>query len=219
MLLAGRLHFDKLWFVWKCYLSPSHLFSSERSSGFRDGPETQKETKHKLAGRTTDTEERVTQREQVMWRLKRLLGDACNEGSMAGGSQPPSDSICTEDFVRRFGDEMIELTSPSSNVQQLDQEESTGRTVRSDWGNCQSEQREPSALKVRSLSSEDTETDHYRQRKELEKRLDDSDGVNTSWRENSGAGERSNSPQRRGDDGSSEYSLHKLYFSGPGGYI
>lgn len=41
-----------------------------------------------------------------MWRLERLLGDACGKDKMS--AQPLSDSICTEDFVRRFSEEMVD---------------------------------------------------------------------------------------------------------------
>ncbi|KAK9522779.1 hypothetical protein VZT92_019225 [Zoarces viviparus] len=72
--------------------------TSERSTGFRDGPVAHEETKQKLDRRIKDKEESVSHREQVIWRLKRLLGDTCNEGRMAEETHPPSDSICTEDF-------------------------------------------------------------------------------------------------------------------------
>ncbi|XP_068559319.1 paramyosin isoform X2 [Cebidichthys violaceus] len=186
--------------------------TSERSTGFRDGPVTREEIKQKLDSRTKDKEESVSHREQVIWRLKRLLGDTCNEGRMAEETHPPSDSICTEDFVRRFRDEMVELALPASNMQQLDKEGLTERTAISDCDNCQSEQKGHGVLNVRTLrtagtamtgkSSTDTETAHYCQRKELEKCLGDSYGVNTSWSEKTGAEERYNTPQRLGDDGS-----------------
>ncbi|XP_028433050.1 trichohyalin isoform X1 [Perca flavescens] len=184
--------------------------TSESSTGCRDGPITHEETKLKLDRRTRDKEEIETQREQVMWRLQRLLGDTCNEGSMTGVTQPPSDSICTEDFVRCFRDEMVELALPVSNVQQLDKEEEAERTEILDCDTCQSEQKGHCILNVdrrgtamTGESNKDTETAHYCQRKELEKCLYDSYGVNTSCSEQAGAGETYNTPQRLGDDGSS----------------
>ncbi|XP_031712281.1 GRIP and coiled-coil domain-containing protein 2 isoform X8 [Anarrhichthys ocellatus] len=186
--------------------------TSERSTGFRDGPVAHEETKQKIDRRIKDKEESVSHREQVIWRLKRLLGDTCNEGRMAEETHPPSDSICTEDFVRCFRDEMVELALPASNMPQLDKEGLTERTAISDCDNRQSEQKGHSVLNVRTLrtagtattgkSSKDTETAHYCQRKKLEKCLDDTYGVNKSWSEKTGAEERYNTPQRLGDDGS-----------------
>ncbi|XP_078105767.1 uncharacterized protein LOC144517557 [Sander vitreus] len=108
----------------------------ESSTGCQDGPITHEETKQKLE-RTRDKEEIETQREQVMWRLQRLLGDSCNEGRMTGVTHPPSDSICTEDFVRCFRDEMVELALPVSNVHQLDKEEEAERTEILNCDTCQ----------------------------------------------------------------------------------
>lgn len=68
-----------------------------------------------LLDRSDDEEE--SQREQVIWRLERLLGDAWKEGAVAE-TRPPSESICTEDFVRRFREEMVEL-SPTDGMEQL----------------------------------------------------------------------------------------------------
>ncbi|XP_068461118.1 trichohyalin [Clinocottus analis] len=188
--------------------SPEMDQTSERNTSFRDGPVTHKEMKQRLEGRIRDQEEVVSQREQVIWRLKRLLGDTFNEGRMAGESHPPSDSICTEDFVGRFRDEMVELPLPASNMQQLDREQVTQRTVISPCDDCQSEQRAHSILTTATTrrSSEDTETAHYFQRKELNC-FDDSDGVKTSWSEQTGAEGRDNSPKRQGDDGSRWRSL------------
>lgn len=52
-----------------------------------------------------------------MWRLGRLLGDACKDGGMLADTCPPSDSVCTEDFVRRFREEMVEVALPDSSTQ------------------------------------------------------------------------------------------------------
>lgn len=164
-----------------------------------------------------------SQREQVIWRLERLLGDTCNEGRMAGETHPPSDSICTEDFVRHFRDEMVGPALPESNIQQLDKEEEEAETTEiPECDTCQREQKGQSLNVDRRVtattgkSSEDTETAHYSnkpcQRKELERCLSDSHGVNSSHvGEKAGAGERHNTPQRLGDDSSSsEYSLYRL---------
>ncbi|XP_059192770.1 trichohyalin [Centropristis striata] len=148
-----------------------------------------------------DKEEIESQREQVMWRLERLLGDACNEGRTPGESHPSSDSVCTEDFVRRFRDEMVELALPASNMQQLSKDEEAGRMDISDCDTCQSEQKGHIILNVDRRgtaltweSNKDTETAHCCQKKELEKYLYDSCGENTSCSEKAGAGEKHNTP-------------------------
>lgn len=149
-----------------------------------------------------------SQREQVIWRLERLLGDTSNDGRMAGETHPPSDSICTEDFVRRFKDEMVELTLPDSNMEQLDKEEEAERTKISD---C--EQKGQSVFEVNSKGAG---TAHYFQSnepcqgEELENSLSGSNGVNTSCSKKAGAGEGCSTPQMPGGDGSGEYSLYKL---------
>lgn len=51
-----------------------------------------------------------------------------------GEAHPPSDSICTEDFARRFRDEMVELTLPESDTERLDKEEEAEIT---DCDTCQ----------------------------------------------------------------------------------
>lgn len=208
------------------YPTAAHLSSTlspERSTGCWEDPVTHEETEHKLDRKTIHKEEIESQREQVIWRLKRLLGDTCNEGQMAGETHPPSDSICTEDFVRRFRDEMVEMALPEINMQQLDKEEEAEKTGISDSVTCQSEQKGQIVLNVdgrgtatMAKSSKDTETAHCSQsdklcqRKELDERLSDSHGVDTSHdSQKAGAGERYNKPQRLADDGCGEYSLYK----------
>ncbi|XP_037339351.2 golgin subfamily A member 6-like protein 7 isoform X2 [Pungitius pungitius] len=151
--------------------------TSDNSTPFQEDPVTHGENKLKLDRRIRDKEENVTEGEQVMWRLRRLLGDTCNEGSMTGESNPPSDSICTEDFVGRFRDEMVESELAASNTKQLDKEEWTERQV--GFGDWISEQKGRSILNVRTSSS-------Y--------------GVNTSRSETTAAEERCK-PQRPRCDG------------------
>ncbi|KAL6114176.1 uncharacterized protein ACO6RY_05009 [Pungitius sinensis] len=153
--------------------------TSESSTPFQEDPVTHEENKLKLDRRIRVKEENVTEGEQVMWRLRRLLGDACNEGSMARESKPPSDSICTEDFVGRFRDEMVESELAASNTKQLDKEEWTERQV--GFGDWISEQKGHSILNVRTSSS---------------------CGVNTSWSETTAAGRCK--PQRPRCDGTRE---------------
>ncbi|XP_029295745.1 trichohyalin isoform X2 [Cottoperca gobio] len=174
--------------------TPTIEQTSERSTGCQEGPVTHEETKEKLDRRTRDKKEIESQREQVIWRLERLLGDTCNEGRMAGEIHRPSDSICTEDFVRRF----VELALPTSNLQQLDKEEVAERTEISDCDTCQSEQMGHSILNV---NRRHTET-QYCQRQELEKCVYDRYVVNTSRSEKAGAVERCSTPQMLGDDSS-----------------
>ncbi|XP_051279594.1 trichohyalin [Dicentrarchus labrax] len=191
--------------------TPTMEETSRRNTSCWEGPVTHEETKPKLDRRTRDREEMESQREQVIWRLEKLLGDSCNEGRMAGETHPPSDSICTEDFVRCFRDEMVEL--PESNMQQLDREEEAERTEISDCDTCQSEQKGESVFNVDGRGttmtgkcSKDTETVYYSQSnepcqsKELKKCLSDINGVNTSHvSEEEGAGEKYNTLQRLGD--------------------
>ncbi|XP_068166920.1 golgin subfamily A member 6-like protein 22 [Antennarius striatus] len=73
---------------------------------------TPEERKQELHKRTRDNEQMESEREQIIWRLERLLGDTYKEGGMAGEIHSPSDSICTEDFVKRFRDEMVEIALP-----------------------------------------------------------------------------------------------------------
>lgn len=157
-----------------------------------------------------------SQREQVLWRLERLLGDTCNEGRMEAGILPPSDSICTEDFVLRFRDEMVEWTFPENYIEKLDDgEEVTKRTEISD---CQ---REHFILNVdrRGLTGESSaNTESAHDCRSEEKCVSNSHGVNASSRRKAGAGERCSSPQRLGDDGSREYSLCKPFMV-PRGFI
>lgn len=96
------------------------------------------ETNNRLHRGTRDKEELESQREQVIWRLERLLGDTCKENGIVGETQSPSVSICTEDFVRRFRDEMVELAFPERNMQQLDTDEE--RTEITDSDTQQNEQ-------------------------------------------------------------------------------
>ncbi|KAF3850811.1 hypothetical protein F7725_012583, partial [Dissostichus mawsoni] len=176
--------------------TPTKEPTSERGSGCQEGP-----TIQKVDRRTRDKEEMESQREQVLWRLERLLGDTCIEGRMEAEILPPSDSICTEDFVSRFRDEMVEWTFPESYIEKLDGEEVTKRTEISD---CQREHfilnvdRRGTALTGKS--SENTESAHDCQSEE--KCVYNSHGVNTSRRKKAGAGERYNAPQRLGDDSS-----------------
>lgn len=62
--------------------------------------------KQQVCKRSKDRLVLESHQEQVMWRLERLLGDACGKDKMS--AQPLSDSICTEDFVRRFSEEMVD---------------------------------------------------------------------------------------------------------------
>lgn len=160
----------------------------EKSTGCREAPVTHEVTKDKLDRRTRDKEEMESQREQVIWRLERLLGETCSEGVMAAETLPPSDSICTEDFVRCFRDEMVELPLPESNLLQLDRAAVTQRTEGSDCDTYRCDQKGQSVL---SVDGKGTATTFRREQLASEK----------------AGGERYNTQQRRSDDGNSEYFL------------
>lgn len=84
-----------------------------------EGPEKTSDTA------TRHQEERESQREQIVWRLKRLLGDACDDAQITVETQPPSESICTEDFLGRFRDEMVDVTLLEDKLQQQNNTEET----------------------------------------------------------------------------------------------
>ncbi|XP_047447589.1 trichohyalin [Mugil cephalus] len=115
-----------------CCFDLVHTPTREQTSGSWEDPVTHEETNERLDRWTRDREETESRREQVIWRLERLLGDSCNDGRMAEETHPPSDSICTEDFGRRFREEMVEMALPDSAMQQLDKEEEAERTDISD---------------------------------------------------------------------------------------
>lgn len=175
------------------------------------------ETKKRLDRETTNTEEIESRREQVIWRLERLLGDTCKENAMTGEMQPPSDSICTEDFVRCFREEMVELAHP----EQLHTQEEAETTEISDSDTCQGEQRRLSVLNFKriesavtgksskaTMSAQYSEPNQPHQTRELDKCLSVSYEVNISHiNEKAGAGETYKPPQRINDNSSSKYNL------------
>nr|XP_054587701.1 uncharacterized protein si:ch211-102c2.8 isoform X2 [Nothobranchius furzeri] len=67
------------------------------------------EIKKKLKGSSSVEEEVESEGDLVTWRLQRLLGDVCQEGT-AGETHSASDSICTEDFFWCFREEMVDLS-------------------------------------------------------------------------------------------------------------
>ncbi|XP_042277382.1 trichohyalin isoform X3 [Thunnus maccoyii] len=195
--------------------------TSERSTGSQEASVTHERSKQKLDRGTRDKVEIESHREQVIWRLERLLGDTCKEeGRMAGETHPPSESICTEDFVRCFREEMVELPLPEGSMQQPDKEEEAQWTEISDSDTLQSEQKAQIVLNVNrkgtattGKSSKDTETAHYcqlykpGQRKEQERCLSDSSGSKMSHvSEEEGAGGRYKALQNLDGDNSISYS-------------
>ncbi|XP_025767738.1 trichohyalin isoform X6 [Oreochromis niloticus] len=108
----------------------------ENTEGCSKDPVTDDETEKRLDRR--HKEEIESCREQVIWRLERLLGGTCKEGVLAEETGPPSDSICTEDFATRFREEMVELTFIDGSMQMLDKAEVTGNTNISDSDTYQS---------------------------------------------------------------------------------
>ncbi len=119
---------------------------------------------------------------------------------------------------------MVELALPESSMQQQNKEEEAESAEISDCDACPSEPKGPNAQNVdrrgtttTGKSSKDTaaarysQSDKPRQRATLEKNLSDNYGVKTTHvSETAGAGERYNTLQRLGDDGSSEFSLYTL---------
>ncbi|KAK2837251.1 hypothetical protein Q5P01_014463 [Channa striata] len=166
---------------------------------------------------TRDNEEIEAQREQVIWRLERLLGDACMGSRVAAEMQPPSDSVCTEDFVRRFQEEMVELAFPETRLKQLEIEDEAQRTEISHSDTFQSDQTEQSVFIANRKgpvmtwkSSEATTIGHYSQsskppqRKELKICLPENYGANTCMSHGSkkpGPEQRLKAPQTVDDKG------------------
>jgi len=172
----------------------------ENMTGCSDGPVSPRVTRKRLDTSTNDKEETDSRKEQVIWRLERLLGDTCKEINIAEEVEPPSDSICTEDFVSRFREEMVELALPDS-MQQLDNEVKAERTETSDSEN------EPGVARRGSTaaggSNTGTEMAHCSQSvypgqgKQQRKCLSDDCGGNMSQgSEEAEAGERGKTPQR-----------------------
>ncbi|KAG7223490.1 hypothetical protein INR49_015483 [Caranx melampygus] len=178
--------------------------TSERSTDCQGGPDTQEETSKRSDRWRRDKEEMDSRREQVIWRLKRLLGDTCKEDAVAGETRPPSESICTEDFVQRFKEEMVELALPS-NMQHPGKEEEAEST------NSDTLQRNPNGRGVVNVerresttpgkSSKETVMAHCSgshkpgQQKGLEKGLPGSFGMDISHISD-------NRPQKTADDSS-----------------
>ncbi|CAJ1068247.1 trichohyalin isoform X2 [Xyrichtys novacula] len=181
--------------------------TSERSTGRQGDLVTPEEVEQMLDRRPQDKKERESRKEQVIWRLEKLLGDTCDNEGMAGESHPPSDSICTEDFVTRFRDEMVELALESDSQQQCREEEAEG-TQKSDCDDFQSEQKPGSVFSVdrgetvTGMNDKDTKTESKktRSRQELESGLSDSYAVNRSCCDRAGGGERYETPQMLGKD-------------------
>ncbi|XP_029685433.1 myosin-2 isoform X2 [Takifugu rubripes] len=98
-------------------LSFLDLMPTPKRDNTSDDPVTEGPEKTSDTG-TRHQEERESQREQIVWRLKRLLGDACDGAQITVESQPPSESICTEDFLGRFRDEMVDVTLLEDKLQQ-----------------------------------------------------------------------------------------------------
>ncbi|XP_069379843.1 trichohyalin isoform X2 [Paralichthys olivaceus] len=182
-----------------------HSCNPERNTGCRGGADTHEDTTKRFDRRSRNKEEMESRREEVIWRLERLLGDTCEEDTMPGEAHPLSDSVCTEDFVRRFDEEMVEVALPESHFQQQDKREEAERTETSDSDTRQSEQKGQSVLHFKrrgsvtlGKSSKDAVTAHYSlsnypaPRKEVDKCLSNNFGVNTSHSEKA--------PQRLGDD-------------------
>ncbi|XP_041855007.1 trichohyalin isoform X2 [Melanotaenia boesemani] len=187
---------------------------SEKTAGCWEGPVTQRESKTRLDRSTSDKEEIESRKEQVIWRLERLLGDACKERKIADETQPPSESICTEDFVRRFREEMVELTLP--DMQQLDSEEKAKWIEISDSSICVSGLIEPNVERQGSATTWGSQKNAVMahsfqsgnpvQRKQQRSCLFKKCGVNMSIvSQEAGAEERDTTPLRPEDDGNDSH--------------
>ncbi|XP_030000065.1 plectin [Sphaeramia orbicularis] len=166
--------------------------STESSTSHQETPAIREDLKQKLSARGTgNKEEMESHREQVMWRLERLLGDACKDGTAAGGTHRLSDSICTEDFVKRFREEMVELPLVEGS-EQPDRVKGAERTEISDSDTFQGEQKGQRLPYVGRRGTATTGT---------EKGLCDSSEAEMShFREKAGAGERYTPPQKHSDN-------------------
>lgn len=191
-----------------------------------EDPVSREETKQKFDRRIREKDDVESQREQIIWRLERLLGDTCDEGRMAGETHPPSDSICTEDFDRRFRDEMVEFTLPESNMQQPSKADNAERAEITESDTCQHETKEHSVPYVDAegtattqKSSKGTVTTHYSQSEKpcrtegLEKYMSEMFKVHISGSER--ARERHKTPQGIHDDGDSS----KFFFTNSNMYV
>ncbi|XP_058491880.1 trichohyalin [Solea solea] len=156
-----------------------HSPVTEQRLDCRRSPESQEETEDMSDVRTRIREDVESHREEVMWRLQGLLGDACKENTLTE-TRPPTDSICTEDFVRRFREEMVEVALPRSIVPQRDKEEDTERTEISDRDTRQSEQKGQSVCVVDGSSTpgkstKETASVHYSLSKKTSQRRQELD--------------------------------------------
>lgn len=120
------------------------------------------------------------------------------------GTEPTSDSICTEDFVRRFRDEMVEMAAaPDCSVHQLDSQQVAERTEMSER-----DPDEQTALKTGAGAQtvNCSWSKEQRGRGEPEECLSDSYGANVSESQKAGVRGRHRTPQRTGElDGSKFY--------------
>ncbi|XP_077456871.1 uncharacterized protein LOC144074352 [Stigmatopora argus] len=118
--------------------------------------------------------EMESHKEEFMWRLERLLGDGCKGGATSGHPQPPTESICTEDFVRCFREEMIELPLPERSGQ----EEEAERTFQSPQNNYRSD----ASMNVKSSGKDPARVAFFQIRpeeREDKKCLSETSGVQT----------------------------------------
>ncbi|CAK6966516.1 trichohyalin isoform X4 [Scomber scombrus] len=143
---------------------------AERSCGSQEASIAHERSKQRLDRRTRNKVEVELHREQVIWRLERLLGDTCKEeGGMTEEIHPHSDSICTEDFVRCFREEMVELPLPE-DMQKPDKEKEAQQTEISDstpvTHTHQSEQKGEIVLSINKKGI--ATTGESRKKKELE---------------------------------------------------
>ncbi|XP_054905039.1 trichohyalin-like [Poeciliopsis prolifica] len=142
-------------------------------------------------------EETEVCRDQVVWRLQRLLGETL----------PLSERICSEECGRSFKGETTDL-SPFRNMDQLDRENKAERTEMSDSDTPENDQNWQCPEKRRLETSDmvmprGLQSDKSDPEREDGAFLSDSCGENMSHRnEKAGARERNKTPQRPADSSS-----------------
>ncbi|XP_017162407.1 uncharacterized protein LOC103470651 isoform X2 [Poecilia reticulata] len=176
----------------KCDVVPtSKTGKNENTLTFCDVSVNNKESRRSLDIILRGKEESTFCRDQVAWRLQRLLGE----------TPPLSESICSEEFGRGFKEETTDL-SPFGNADQLDGE---NKTEISDSDTHESDQNWQRPEERRLETSDTVMARGLQSNKSGPGRedgafLSDSIGENMLHRnEKAGAGEGNKTPQRPGD--------------------
>ncbi|XP_051923686.1 trichohyalin isoform X2 [Hippocampus zosterae] len=144
-------------------------------------PATHEVATWELDVRTSGKVQMESHKEQVMWRLERLLGDTCKQGTMSSDPHPPSESICTEDFVRCFREEMVELALPEGSLDELDKQGEAERTLMTSSGDpCLSRQNTQKGVRSEATTNVKSSKQEPEQSEELGRCSSETSGVQTS---------------------------------------